>query len=132
MNILVMRACTDESPGAIRLCVLNKAIKQGRKVTVLLSDNLLLHQELFLQAFFRLCDLSSSFPNLMLKKNCIFLSSGVFEEISGMCLALTCRLFCHATENFTFKDKVLKLSQNTMIPAVVILRRINKQKSKLQ
>lgn len=68
MNILAMRACTDESPGAIMLCVLNKAIKQGRKVTVLLSDNLLLHQELFLQACSRVCGLSSPCPNLMLKK----------------------------------------------------------------
>jgi len=77
--------------------------------------------------------LSSPYPNLKLRKEkhgCFCF--GFSEEISRVCLALTCRLFPHATGNFIITEKVLKLSQNTMAPAADVLRRINKQKSKLQ
>lgn len=97
----------DESPGTLMLCVLNKAIKQGRKVTVLLSDNPLLHQELFLQPCFRRCELFSSClfsscPSTKFKKTRIFLSFWRdFKDMLGPYL----HTFFYATKNSVLRTK---------------------------
>lgn len=53
-------------------------------------------------------------------------------DFSRVRLDLTRRLVPHATRSFIMKEKKLKFSQNMTIPGADTLRRINKQKSKLQ
>lgn len=92
------------------LYILNKAIKQGKKVTVQVSDIILCSVGCTENHSSRLAVeytiLSSPCPDLMLRKQKLGFFWFVFsEEISRVCLALLCRVFPRATGNSIIKRK---------------------------